>query len=343
MRPETLQKISRFIDSRWGIVIGVTIGLLFYSVGTAFGQQCQTEEVPGTGDSFPWRVYVEGVERSKHSRNQTASRAADDFLRASPDVTVEVRYVGWIRWRSASCGAPEAPQWPPVGECPSCPPAETTFVTDTLPDPETEAALAQCQLELGICSVDLATALAEIDRLLALPPDTAFLPEPPVEFEADSVGYFPREIRLIALGENHTRWADSVVAGKVWRNGTWPDTLYVFQREDGTWPGYRISEAVWRGGKLWWAAKLGAEPFAWDAIEMAADTSVVTYRASGTYLVEVQPFQFGTTVCRVPNGEIVEALWTDVFVHGPDEPLSARLDRRLLANPAVLPLCEVAP
>ena len=72
----------------------------------------------------------------------------------------------------------ERPPWPISlsGECPSCPPAETMFVTDTIPDPVTEAALA--------------AALATIDSLLAIPPpdpcevcDTIPEPPPPAEEE----------------------------------------------------------------------------------------------------------------------------------------------------------------
>jgi hypothetical protein len=60
-------------------------------------------------------------------------------------------------------------------------PPETVPVYDTVPDPATEAALAECQNALGICQADLAAALRALDSLSSLPPvppDTVEVPGP---------------------------------------------------------------------------------------------------------------------------------------------------------------------
>jgi hypothetical protein len=302
----------------WVLLLALLFFVLVWSVSfsgnVAFGQQCKARPISGTGTASSYAVFLNGERYSQHTTARRAVIQMEVLMEAEPLAQVVVMEYLWGIWQDnqkRDC-APrsERPPWPlsllPGGECPSCPPPDTV-------------------------------------RLPAPPPDTVRVPEPVVEFEPDSVGYFPKAVRLIALGENPTAYADTVTYGKVWRDARWPDTLYVFQREDGTWPGWRRHEAVWKDGRLWWAAKLGAKPFAWDAVEIAADSSTVTYRASGTYLVEVQPFQHGTALCRVPMGGIIEALWTDVFVHGPEQPPSARFNRLLLSNPAEMPLCEVAP
>lgn len=179
--------------------------------GPAYGQQCKARPISGTGSGSSYAVFLNGERYSEHTTARRAVIQMEVLMEAEPLAQVVVMEYLWGIWQDnqkRDCAPRSArPPWPisllPVVECPSCPPADTIFRTDTLTltdtitvhdtvtvdNPVTEAALDACLTTLGICSADLGAALAEIERLLALPPpppdtvkvpcDCDTVPEPP--------------------------------------------------------------------------------------------------------------------------------------------------------------------
>jgi hypothetical protein len=113
-------------------MIGAVALVLFWQIGTAFGQTSHIERFTQHEDS---------AEVCTKRGNQT-----------------RCEWFGLEVWDTVRIEVP----------IPS--PAETIAIYDTVPDPETEAALAECQNALGICQANLADALRLLDSLSNVPP-----------------------------------------------------------------------------------------------------------------------------------------------------------------------------
>ena len=172
------------------------VALLVLCASPAYGQQCKARPISGTAPNSGGSlgVFLNGELTTQHTTARGAVRAAEALMEVDSLAQVVVVDYLWMIYQTnkgADC-APRSPRppWPiSLVGCPSCPP--TVTVHDTVPDPLTEAALASCQAELGLCSMALADALARIDSLLALPAPEPVLPPP------DSVVVLPDSLAMV--------------------------------------------------------------------------------------------------------------------------------------------------